>query len=286
MTSLVLQLDTRKQVEAFLSSPSHALLLTGPAGVGKTALARHIAASLLQIPGPKLQSYPYFQVIKTVDNKAVGIDAIRALDHFLLLKISSAKPLARLALIEDAHTMTVEAQNALLKLLEEPPANTVIVLSAAHEQSLLPTIRSRVQKISVKRPNVAELTGFFNQAGFSSAKIAQALAMSGSLPGLTYALLNEDQTHPMVEAAGLARQLLQFSAYERLLVADKLTKDRGMSLDLCYILGQMAHMALRKAAGNSAERWRGILTASYKATEQLLANAQPKLTLTNLLLNL
>jgi len=79
--------------------------------------------------------------------KSIGIEQIRGLQHQLNLKPYSSK--GKLAFLSEAEKLTQQAQNAMLKLLEEPPVNTFIVLSAPNPDLLLPTIISRCQIISL-----------------------------------------------------------------------------------------------------------------------------------------
>lgn len=283
MTELVIHTQTKQRLDALQKQQPHAVLIAGPSGIGKRAIADVLAATLLEIHKEKLQSYPYLRYIQSPNQKSIGIEAVRELEHFLALKIPGTKPIARIVVIEDAHTMTHEAQNALLKMLEEPPKDTVVVLTSSHEQALLPTIRSRVQTLSVKKPPLKDLKDFF---GGSTADVVlnQAIAISGGLPGLMNALIQEDAEHPLATAVTYARQLLQKTTHERLLLVDELAKQKDLSRDVCFILGQMAQAALAK--DGTSERWAGIMRAAYRAEEQLLGSAQPKLTLTNLMLHL
>ena len=77
--------------------------------------------------------------------KSIGISQIRSLISFMSLKPYSSK--YKVAIISPAEKMTPQAQNALLKILEEPPFYAVLVLSSKSEQSLLPTLISRCRKI-------------------------------------------------------------------------------------------------------------------------------------------
>lgn len=78
-------------------------------------------------------------------NKSIGIEDVRVLQKSVFLKpIRSSK---KVVVIKNAHTATIQAQNALLKLLEEPPANTLIILTASKKEFLLPTILSRCSVI-------------------------------------------------------------------------------------------------------------------------------------------
>ena len=142
-----------------------------------------------------------------------------------------------------------------------------------------------MQTIAVKRPSLDELTAHFTHRGHSSPRIGQMQAISGGLPGLMAALL-EDSDHPLLPATERARRLLQQSTFERLLAVDELAKQKTLCRDVLFILTQMAQLRLRVATGKEFERWTTILRASYAAVSALDANAQSKLALTNLMLQL
>lgn len=275
---------TKQQLADFAAAPSHALLLAGPAGSGKRTLATSLSETILELPAHSLADYPYKMIITSEDGKAIGIEAVRELEHFLSLKVPGRAAHNRAVIIEDAHLLSTEAQNALLKILEEPPGGTLVVLTATSEQALLPTIRSRAQAIPVKRPERAATEAYFQARGFDDKAIKQAYAISGGLTGLMQALLDQTE-HPLLLATQRARQLLSQSAYERLLAVDELSKQRQLALDTMFILQQMAHVSLQSATGETTAKWQAVQGASYQAAEALAASAQPKLALTNLMLS-
>lgn len=283
MGELVIHPQTQAQLAAYLRAPAQTVLLTGPRGSGKFALAARLVEQTLDLASGKFMEYGYGITIRPEDGKAIGIEAARQLERFLSLKVPSEKTVNRAVIIEDSHLLTPEAQNALLKTLEEPPAGTVLILTASHGQALLPTIRSRVQSIVVRKPAQAALATHFQRAGFGAAQVKQAHAMSGGLPGLMQALLADDD-HPLKTAAVQARQLLSQPLFERLITVDALAKQRELAADTVDILQQMAHIGLQNASGKAAQRWQKVLTASYQAAEALSASGQLKLVLTNLAL--
>ncbi len=276
---------TEEHVKAFTGKPSHALLLVGPTGSGKHTLAAFIAEQILDLPSEGFASHPYTFVIAPSDGKAIGIEAARRLDSLLALKVPGDSRHNRVVVIEDAHLLTLEAQNALLKTLEEPPEGTVLILTATHERALLPTIRSRVRILPVGRLEKSALEAHFASKGHGTKETSKAYAISGGLPGLMAALL-ENEDHPLLTATTAARELLSRTAYERLAMVDELAKQRALCLDVAMILQQMARLSLQRASGPVADRWRRVMSASHEASDELLANAQPKLALTKLMLSL
>jgi DNA polymerase-3 subunit delta' len=137
---------------------SHAYLFRGPAGVGKKTTAAAFAATINCLKPvdhlacgqcascQKFRSanHPDFQHIAP-DGASIKIKQIRELRKSLAFPPFEAR--YRVILIADAHTMRRETANSLLKTLEEPPANTVLILTADEANTVLPTIVSRCQVI-------------------------------------------------------------------------------------------------------------------------------------------
>lgn len=286
MKGMVMHEQTDRRSAAFVASPSHALMLVGPAGSGKHSLAVHMAESILGLAQGAFATHPYGMVIAPEEaGKAIGIETVRQLDRFTSLKVPGKSPYDRAIIIDSAHLMTIEAQNALLKLLEEPPQGTVLILTVNDERGVLPTIRSRAQSIPMGRVSRADLERHFAGLGFDQEAISRAYSISGGLPGLMQAMLAETD-HPLLLATDYARNLLSQTAYGRLLLVDELSKQKQLAMDVCAILQQMSHISLRTATGKAAVKWQSVLKAAYEAEEALAVSAQPKLVLTKLMLSL
>ncbi|HET8671851.1 MAG TPA: hypothetical protein VFM05_14895, partial [Candidatus Saccharimonadales bacterium] len=199
-------------------------------------------------------------------------------------------PIRRAVIIEHAELLTVEAQNAFLKLLEEPPADTILALTADNPQALLPTILSRVQLLAVHAPSEEALKSYFATKTNQPEAINQAYFLSGGLPGVMEALLNQDITHPLITAVTGAKEILQKSLFERLAMVETLSKRKE---DARYVVRAMQHIAqtcLTQAAaqGNEAKlkQWHKILRVATTTEQALTQNANVKLTLSNMMLNL
>jgi hypothetical protein len=117
-------------------------------------------------------------VERGADDTRVRIAQIRALQSALRLR--SGEGGRRAAVVADAEWLNAEAQNALLRLLEEPPTDTTLVLVAASPSSLLATVRSRCQKLAFRPPETDPLA---DEAGQALAARLDGLP-SGSLPDL------------------------------------------------------------------------------------------------------
>ena len=283
MAELIIHPETQSHIDAYLGAPAHALLLVGPGGSGKLSLAKKTAEAALQLKPGSFDSYGYSYVMRSDEGKAISVEAAHQLEHFLSLKVPSKTVVNRVVIVEDSQLLTVEAQNALLKTIEEPPEGTILILTAHHNRSLLPTIHSRLQTIDVRRPTRLDLEKYFIQKGFDDAQVRQVFAMSGGLPGLMQALL-DDENHPLRIAARQVRELLGQSVFQRLAGIDALSRQKELAVDMIDILQQMAHISLQTADGAAAAHWRKILRASYDAAEAIRSSAQLKLVLTDMVL--
>ncbi|MCA9325689.1 hypothetical protein KDA23_06570 [Candidatus Saccharibacteria bacterium] len=286
MANFVVHPRTQESVDQFAANPGQALMMSGLSGLGKGSLATALALRLLASDHADASLEPGILKISPLKG-GIGIEVVRNLQHFMSLKTTTNKRITRVAIIEDSHVMSVEAQNALLKLLEEPPKDSVFILTAASEHALLPTIRSRVQHFAITKPTQDALIGYFEQAGHTNEAVVRALRMSGGLPGLMAALLEEDQGHPLQAAAQQARNVLSATVFERQCLVDQLAKERQLAIDTCAMLGQMASIALKSPTitPNQLKKWRQILAGALAAGEDLSRYVQPKLVLSRYLLS-
>jgi DNA polymerase III subunit delta' len=289
IATLALHENTRAQLERFLAAPVHAVLLTGADGIGKTAIAEALLSELLQLEAGMLAAYPHYTAVVPA-NGTISIDAVRGLQKFLQLKTTGTKLLRRAILIEHAQGLTTEAQNAYLKLLEEPPADTVMVLTADTPRALLPTIMSRVQAITVHVPAQADLQPILAASGKDEAILRQALFLSGGLPGLLTALITGDETHPLLTSVADAKSLLSKTPFERLAMVDTLSKQKDSAKLVVEALSRIAEAMLAQAAAKGEpariKQWHRIRRAAVDTQEALKTSANAKLALSNLFLHL
>lgn len=279
--TLLLHPVEQKRFNEYAQNPSHAILLIAPTGSGKETVIRALAAEILGAhPNGRL-----FEVLPEPDKKHISIDEIR--------NIKSATKLAtkeqRVVLIPNAHSMTVEAQNSLLKILEEPPKNTTFLLSSPSKEQLLETIVSRTQVWQLRLPTANQLASHF--ADTDEAALRRALAISDRRVGLLAALLGEsDIEHPLLAAIVRAKELLQETKFERLCQVELLAKDAEASRELLNALELTAKAGLQAAANNSNQpavgEWCRKLQVIADAKKYQYASVQNKLLLSNLLVRL
>lgn len=192
----------------------HAILIDGPTGSGKMTIALEIAAALnceckndatRALPCGRCNScrrikegsFTDVKVLSRSDGKAsIGTKEVKEFraDMFLSATESSYK----VYIIKEAEKMTVEAQNALLIVLEEPPKNVVIMLLASGTDSILTTIKSRAQYLTTSRFTAEELAAYFEKTSSEARSLAfrdpdayKALMISADgIIGRAMALLN------------------------------------------------------------------------------------------------
>ena len=166
----------------------HAVLLLGPAGTGKRATAAWIARQRLNMPpGPPLPEYPLDVpqhadmrwLTPPEDKHSIGVDQIRQLVHEFSL--TSYEGGGKVAVIDPANAMTANAANSLLKTLEEPAGDALLVLVADRVGRLPATIFSRCQRINFNRPAESASLEWLD-ALQPGADWRQALQASGGSP--------------------------------------------------------------------------------------------------------
>lgn len=185
-------------LEAFQSGRMpHAWLLTGPKGIGKATLAHRFARFLLTQPQTTLECDPNTPAIRRIlagshsdllvleaGEKDISVEEARSIGKFL--RLTSAESPYRVVIIDSIDQMNRNAANAILKLLEEPPAHAVLLLISHNPGKLLPTIRSRCRKMALEPLGVEDFSKVLQHLdqGISSAEARALYPVAGGSPGL------------------------------------------------------------------------------------------------------
>lgn len=172
----------------------HALLFRGPDGVGKRLFAEGVAAAIncRERSGPmacgncssckkfRSQNHPDFMVVRPVKG-VIKIEQIRQLAKDLSYPPFESE--TRIVVLEDVHTMRREAANSLLKMLEEPPPDNVLILTAESSQEILATLISRCQVVPFTQLSIEDTAAILVARGIES-EVAPLLArLSEGSPG-------------------------------------------------------------------------------------------------------
>jgi DNA polymerase-3 subunit delta' len=188
---------------------AHAVLFAGPDGIGKRGLASALAgcftcemtparvstADTLDACGTcagcrqfAAGSHPDVRLISPPSGKKdIKIDTVRELRNFIQLAPLTAQ--RKVAIVLDAHALTINAQNALLKTLEEPPARSLLLLVTHAPGTLLPTVRSRCQRVQCAPLTTDQVIAILRAHDVAEADARLAAAYAEGSPGRALQML-------------------------------------------------------------------------------------------------
>lgn len=255
------------------------ILLTGPVGIGKLTLARILAAALLcpsanppcgacNVCRRVEQSIHPDVTLIDLQDAEIKVDTARAIrSDCAVLPNESAR---RVFLIRHAQNMNVSAQNALLKILEEPPAFAFFILMTENAGAILPTILSRCTQFSLAPLTAPELTALLREQypDRSAGEIQSAAAAAQGIAGNASELLSGEIGQAAALAAPFLRALAARNELEILRAANaclSLTRRQ-----FAHVLSALA-VSLRDAVF-AAQSLPGILLPALEAESRALAS--------------
>lgn len=169
----------------------HSYMFSGREGIGKKLFAKIFAKMILCLSEDKPcnackscisfegENHPDFMQINADDGKSIKIEQIRLMQEKVVEKpIISDK---KVYIINDAELLTKEAQNCLLKTLEEPPEYVIIILIVSNESKILNTVKSRCVKIEFEKISDEEINNYLEKQGISKLTNIMLKQCDGSL---------------------------------------------------------------------------------------------------------
>ncbi len=302
---------------------SHAYLLTGPSGIGKTTLAREFAA-LLECTGREPNSpepcgdcmscrkivhgtHPDVALVEPPAGKRfLDVDTVREVLH--AANLAPSEGAYRIFILPEVERMLLPAVNALLKTLEEPPPHVVLLLTSAEPEQLLPTLLSRCQLLPLHQLTPEEIASALVERWGAESATAQDLAAlaNGRLGWAVRALEQPERRTQRAELLASLAELTTLPRAERIRQAGTLASDteavrqtlelwtlwwRDVVLAACgatnlATTGAARAEAERQGRSLGRERTQAFLQGLLDARAALDQNANTRLTLEVLLLDL
>lgn len=269
---------------------AHAYVFSGPASVGKKTTAVALAKILLCPTGTgcgdckqclSIESGSNPDVMMVNGEDSLKIEQVRELVYKLSLKSYAGG--AKVAIIDPAEAMTIEASNALLKAMEEPTAGTHLILVTSNAYQLLPTITSRAQRINfglVPEDRCRDIL----PADLDPRRADLIAKLAAGRPGVAKRLLEDpDFESGLAETEGYHKAFCGSDPLEKVKAAQSLAeREHGdIRTFLEYSLSRLEKDLLRDGNPLIARR----MSALAAAIRFLDGNANPKLLLYNLMLN-
>lgn len=217
-TDLLINPSTKKQVELFIKSQFPCLALIGSKGSGKLYLAKWITDQLLAQNLVMTEANTVY-----INGSVSGIEAVREAQKSLGYITPGRAKFRRALIIENFDDLGHEAQNAMLKTLEEPPSDTIIIITINRQAKVLQTIYSRTRQVVVKSIPKKDILKSYNN--ISEQKINSAYALSMGQPGLFVSLISQAE-HPLVLVINQAKNFLKLSKQAQLAQIDTISKNK------------------------------------------------------------
>jgi DNA polymerase-3 subunit delta' len=261
--------------------PAHAYLISGPPHIGKAALARSVALALNCQAAPAARpcgqcrscqlinagKHPDVQLIEP-DGARVKIDQVRALQYDLSLRPVEGR--YRVAIFDQFEVATTEAQNALLKTLEEPPDYVVLIVLASDPELLLPTIVSRCQQVPLRPLTIAQVREALIKQWHVEASQANLLAhlSGGRLGWAVSAASNAAVMQSRAKYLDDLHGLLRADRVTRFAYAEGLTKKSDLAREAIDLWRTWWRDVLLVCSGSSAK------LVNIDRAEQIQASAR------------
>lgn len=251
LDSLVLHPRTKKDAERIARRLPHALIINGPSGVGVTELAKAIAREnrspeFTILPKKKIKN----EFVVDMNDGNIVIEDIRD----LYAQTRTKQPGKHVYILDTGEkTITPSAQNAFLKLLEEPRSDVHFIIATHHPDQLLPTITSRCQRLQLLPVTDEQTTYLVKELGVNDETKVKRLAFVGrGRPALLKRLANsEEEYNARVQIMTDAKVLLSGSLYEKLSIVQKYRDNRPDCLTLLEDAVYQLHTVIKSSQNRS-----------------------------------
>jgi len=277
--------STEKSVRLFINNPSSAVVLIAKNGSGKGTIAKYIIDTVKTQSGPLIDLRDLILIGDNTDK--IAIDDVRSSLKNLAYKAIDSKGYSRFVVIEHAERLASDSQNMILKTVEEPPENTMVILTIDSKNSLLPTLLSRLTQINIGNIDSKNLKKYLIDKGFEQKDVDLAMLASSNRIGETFNILSGDNGR--IDSLKRCKNILSMSKMEKLVLINNIYKDRPEVSSIINDLLTISRASLENASKNhsgSSMSWSNIVNELLTAKNALNRKANAKLVLTKLFLEI
>ena len=272
---LILHPRTRTQLEQFLTHPTHALMLTGPMGVGLGTIARTIGhqlagANVIYV-APTLHNKQKTTIINADDIAELGSIVRNHRDNVLVI------------IIDGADCAVSGVFERMLKLIEEPVPKVYYIFTAHSLQNIPATIMSRSALIKALLPTEADCAVMYSE--LDSTVASQVKFMANRRPALIKRLTSDDNFFVSESSSmQVAKEFMQNAVSRRMEIIDALP-DKESATSLCHDLAQLVISLASAGRLKNSQKVASQLLLLSETADRLTNNGNLRLQLTNLAIN-
>lgn len=265
---------SEKLLNSTVKNMPQSMLLSGEKRVGLSTIAKHIANLRKVTP---IIILPEKDEKIDIEKGVIGVDIMRRLYDETRTKTANE----RIIIIDYAERMTTQAQNAFLKLLEEPGDDVYFILVSSATTKLLPTVISRTENLDIKPIGRDQSNELLDKMGVSNkTKRSQILFMATGLPAeLTDLAGDSDYFEKRSAMMRDARDLLSGNLYQKLIIAQRYKDDRSIALQL---LLDASNMLKKSIITNPQPDTISYIDKLLKAYQRIEANGNIRLCLASM----
>lgn len=267
---MIINPKTKLLLEAFINRPSSSVIVAGSMAGGAEQVVQKLVTNLLDESSRHniVQLFPE-------EGKGIGVEQSRNFKKSLTSLVKSKSDIARIAIIWSADLATPEAQNAFLKLIEEPTKQTLLILHVTNSEKLLPTITSRCQVVPVLPITKIQATEYGESKNILATDIQKALLITSGQSKLFEEYLNKG-SEIIDETIIQAKQFITEPVFSRLIKSKQYEKSDNI-YTLLENIEKLSSSGLHASKNDKVNRWVNILKEIKDCRNKLERNVSPKL---------
>lgn len=267
---MIVNPKTKLLVDSFINRPSSSVIVAGNIDSGSEQIVRDLTEQLLN----KQSRHNIVQLFPE-DGKGIGVEQARNFKKTLTSLVKSKSDIARVAIVWSADLATPEAQNAFLKLIEEPAKQTLLILQTNDTQKLLSTITSRCQTIPVLPITKLQAMEYGKSTGLEPDDIKKTLLITGGESKLFVDYLIKG-SGTVDKSLNDAKQFITAPVFDRLLQVKQFEKAENIH-ELLNNIEKLSAGGLHASKNDKMQRWVNILNEVKDCRDKLSRNVSPKL---------